>query len=43
MDRLYDAVVEESLRESWLPDGRLRERTATKPKSVAALKEELEQ
>jgi hypothetical protein len=34
VDRLYDAFVDESLRESWLPDGRLRERTATKPKSA---------
>ena len=34
VDRLYDAFVDESLRERWLPDGRLRERTATKPKSA---------
>lgn len=34
MDRLYDAFVDESLRETWLPDGRQRERTATKPKSA---------
>jgi hypothetical protein len=32
--RLFDAFVDESLRERWLPDGRLRERTATKPKSA---------
>jgi hypothetical protein len=32
--RLYDALVDESLRERWLPDGELRERTATKPKSA---------
>jgi hypothetical protein len=32
VDRLYDAVVDSSLRERWLPDGELRERTATKPK-----------
>jgi uncharacterized protein YndB with AHSA1/START domain len=34
VDRLYDAFVDESLREHWLPDGELRERTATKPKSA---------
>ncbi|MFL5842324.1 MAG: hypothetical protein ACJ77Z_17900 [Thermoleophilaceae bacterium] len=34
VDRLYDAFVDESLREHWLPDGDLRERTATKPKSA---------
>jgi uncharacterized protein YndB with AHSA1/START domain len=34
VDRLYDAFVDESLRERWLPDGELRERTATKPKSA---------
>jgi hypothetical protein len=34
IDRLYDVVVDESLRERWLPDGQLRERTATKPKSA---------
>ena len=34
VDRLYDAFVEEPLRESWLPDGELRERTATKPRSA---------
>ena len=34
VERLYDAFVDESLRERWLPDGRLRERTATKPKSA---------
>ena len=34
VDRLYDAFVDESLRERWLPDGRLRERTATRPKSA---------
>jgi uncharacterized protein YndB with AHSA1/START domain len=31
---LFDAVVEERLRRAWLPDGALRERTATKPKSA---------
>jgi hypothetical protein len=34
VDRLYDAFVDESLRALWLPDGRLRERTATKPRSA---------
>jgi hypothetical protein len=34
VDRLYDAFVDESLREHWLPDGHLRERTATKPRSA---------
>jgi hypothetical protein len=33
-DRLYDAFVDESLRRRWLPDGELRERTASKPKSA---------
>jgi uncharacterized protein YndB with AHSA1/START domain len=34
VDRLFDAFVDESLRGRWLPDGELRERTATKPKSA---------
>jgi uncharacterized protein YndB with AHSA1/START domain len=34
VERLYEAFVEESLRERWLPGGELRERTATKPKSA---------
>jgi uncharacterized protein YndB with AHSA1/START domain len=34
VERLYDAFVDASLRKRWLPDGELRERTATKPKSV---------
>jgi uncharacterized protein YndB with AHSA1/START domain len=34
VDRLYEAFVDESLRERWLPDGELRERTATKPRSA---------
>jgi hypothetical protein len=34
VERLYDAFVDESLRETWLPDGGLRERTATRPKSA---------
>jgi hypothetical protein len=32
--RLYEAFVDESLRKRWLPDGKLRERTATRPKSA---------
>jgi uncharacterized protein YndB with AHSA1/START domain len=34
VERLFDAFVEESLRERWLPDAELRERTASKPKSA---------
>jgi hypothetical protein len=34
VERLYDAFVDESLRERWLPDGQLRERTATRPRSA---------
>jgi hypothetical protein len=34
VDRLYDAFVDTSLRERWLPGAQLRERTATKPRSV---------
>jgi hypothetical protein len=34
VDRLYDAFVDESERERWLPGGELRQRTATKPKSA---------
>ena len=34
IDRLYEAFVDESLRERWLPDVELRERTATKPRSA---------
>ena len=34
VERLYDAFVEKSPRERWLPDGELRERTATRPKSA---------
>jgi hypothetical protein len=34
VDRLYDAFVDESLRMRWLPDGELRERTASKPRSA---------
>jgi hypothetical protein len=34
VERLYDAFVDEAERGRWLPDSRLRERTATKPKSA---------
>jgi uncharacterized protein YndB with AHSA1/START domain len=34
VERLYDAFVNESLREGWLPDDELRERIATRPKSA---------
>jgi len=34
VERLFDAFVDGSLRGRWLPDGQLRERTATKPKSA---------
>jgi uncharacterized protein YndB with AHSA1/START domain len=34
VDRLYHAFVDEPLRASWLPDGELHERTATKPNSA---------
>jgi hypothetical protein len=34
VERLYDAFVDESLRERWLPAAELRERTATRPKSA---------
>jgi hypothetical protein len=34
VERLYDAFVDASLRGRWLPDGELRERTATRPKSA---------
>jgi hypothetical protein len=34
VDRLYEAFLEESLRERWLPVGELRERTASKPRSA---------
>ena len=34
VDRLYDAFIDESLRERWLPDADLRERTARKPRSA---------
>jgi hypothetical protein len=34
VERLYDAFVDASLRAVWLPDGELRERTTTKPRSA---------
>ena len=34
VERLYDAFVDESLREQWLPGAELRERTATRPKGA---------
>jgi hypothetical protein len=34
VERLFDAVVDESQRLSWLPDGELSERTATRPRSA---------
>jgi uncharacterized protein YndB with AHSA1/START domain len=34
VERLYDAFADRSLRDRWLADGELSERTATKPKSA---------
>lgn len=34
VERLFDAFVDESGRAGWLPDGRLRERTASRPRSA---------
>jgi uncharacterized protein YndB with AHSA1/START domain len=34
VERLYDAFVDGSVRDRWLPDGKLHERTATRPKSA---------
>ncbi len=34
VERLYEAVVSEAARTEWLPDGRLSERTATRPRSA---------
>ena len=34
VERLYNAFVSDEARARWLPDGRLRERTATRPKSA---------
>jgi uncharacterized protein YndB with AHSA1/START domain len=33
-ERLYDAFADESLRDRWLPDSQLHERTATRAKSI---------
>jgi len=34
VDRLYKAFVDHSLRRRWLPEGKLRERTVSKPRSA---------
>jgi hypothetical protein len=34
VERLYDAFVDEALRERWLSEGQLHERTATRPRSA---------
>ena len=34
VERLFDAFTNEATRDRWLPDGKLRERTATRPKSA---------
>jgi hypothetical protein len=34
VERLYDAFVDEALRERWLPEGQLHERTATRTRSA---------
>jgi uncharacterized protein YndB with AHSA1/START domain len=34
VERLYDAFLDGSVRDRWLPDGRLHERTASRPKSA---------
>jgi Domain of unknown function (DUF4287) len=34
VERLFDAFVDEPIRRGWLPDGLLRERTATRPRSA---------
>ena len=34
VDRLYQAFVDASLRKSWLPEGKLHERTASRPRSA---------
>jgi hypothetical protein len=34
IEELYEAFVDESVRRRWLPDGELRERTATRPKTA---------
>ena len=34
VDELFDAVQDDALRQGWLPDAELRERTATRPRSI---------
>ena len=34
VERLFDAIVDEARRRSWLPDGQLSERSATRPRSA---------
>jgi hypothetical protein len=34
VERLYDAFLDGSVRDRWLPDGKLQERTASRPKSA---------
>jgi hypothetical protein len=34
VERLFDAFVDDSTREGWLPEAKLRRRTATRPKSA---------
>jgi hypothetical protein len=34
VESLYDAFVDEAMRDRWLPEGQLHERTATRPKSA---------
>ena len=34
VDGLYDGFIDDALRAEWLPDGELRDRTATRPKSA---------
>ena len=34
VERLFDAILDDDFRARWLPDGDLRERTATRPKSA---------
>jgi hypothetical protein len=34
VERLFDAFTDESIRDRWLPEAELRERTATKPRSA---------
>ena len=34
VERLFDAFVDDSSRARWLPDGQLRQRTASRPRSA---------